>query len=671
MPPASPLAAPAPAAAAAAAAAAARARAGPRSALQRLAVPLAAVAIALIHQVVFSPSGARQYAPDAPLSNDDAVFKYAVPDDSPSDSAARATPTTPTTQLTPMTPTTQLRSVNGVPSELQNEREREEGEKIKRSLGLDNRRTYKPNETQQSNQPQDTIETDSEKQIQKQLENGVKLMVTSKMHEAKAIFKACLTRVDRTRMEQTFRSASFNLGNVHLGLNEPREALRHFMKLRNLTPEFLHVHLAEQFTGAALAQLGRAEEAIHAWDNAIAARKAQRNGTHDHDFWLAVSGHATRAAADAAAAAQRSPSSASHAVTAGLLKFAIGQIDDAGVHLRAAHALRPDHPSALGHQRLGQVEANKGYVDAALGHLRKAVALKPQRAGAWLELGRLECAGGRGDACLDAYMKGFNAEPAAAHHHVIGALRLLRKSHREEEAVALSERAAAAGALLHPMQAPGHLVKELSAQPWRDDHGSWRVAQVLQANYRAIRDEVMAKMASGELVREGVADTEGITTTGTWTELNMYHLSRRFEKNINVLPLTAGVLETLPEVISMVRGAAKVSVIEGGTHLRPHCGPSNTRMRIHLGLSVPPGCEIRVGNRTRGWAEGRTLAFDDSFEHEVWHRGSQPRIALIVDVWHPDMTEEQRQDSIRNEPELLERYIHYKEKVFGPRGLWF
>ena len=113
-------------------------------------MPLAAVAIALIHQVVFSPSGARQYAPDAPLSNDDAVFKYAVPDDSPSDSAARATPTTPTTQLTPMTPTTQLRSVNGVPSELQNEREREEGEKIKRSLGLDNRRTYKPNQTQQS-----------------------------------------------------------------------------------------------------------------------------------------------------------------------------------------------------------------------------------------------------------------------------------------------------------------------------------------------------------------------------------------------------------------------------------------------------------------------------------------------------------------------------------------
>ena len=73
----------APAAAAAAAAAAARARAGPRSALQRLAVPARPRRRrTLIHQVVFSPSGARKYAPDAPLSNDDVAFKYAVPDDS-------------------------------------------------------------------------------------------------------------------------------------------------------------------------------------------------------------------------------------------------------------------------------------------------------------------------------------------------------------------------------------------------------------------------------------------------------------------------------------------------------------------------------------------------------------------------------------------------------------
>lgn len=45
---------------------------------------------------------------------------------------------------------------------------------------------------------------------------------------------------------------------------------------------------------------------------------------------------------------------------------------------------------------------------------------------------------------------------------------------------------------------------------------------------------------------------------------------------------------------------------------------------------------------SRSWSEGELLIFDDSFEHEVWHNGTQVRLVLIVDVWHPDLTEEER-----------------------------
>jgi hypothetical protein len=31
--------------------------------------------------------------------------------------------------------------------------------------------------------------------------------------------------------------------------------------------------------------------------------------------------------------------------------------------------------------------------------------------------------------------------------------------------------------------------------------------------------------------------------------------------------------------------------------------------------------------------------FDDSFEHEVTNHGSTPRVALIIDTWHPELTE--------------------------------
>lgn len=92
----------------------------------------------------------------------------------------------------------------------------------------------------------------------------------------------------------------------------------------------------------------------------------------------------------------------------------------------------------------------------------------------------------------------------------------------------------------------------------------------------------------------------------------------------------------------MVRGAVKVSVLMPGTRVRPHHGPSNTRMRAHLGIRIPEGAYIRAGDPSepgnlRQWQEGRVLCFDDSFRHEVWHEGSEPRIVLIVDVWHPDM----------------------------------
>lgn len=44
----------------------------------------------------------------------------------------------------------------------------------------------------------------------------------------------------------------------------------------------------------------------------------------------------------------------------------------------------------------------------------------------------------------------------------------------------------------------------------------------------------------------------------------------------------------------------------------------------------------------RTWKEGKFIVFDDSFEHEVWHDGTEPRLVLIVDVWHPELTEEQK-----------------------------
>lgn len=45
---------------------------------------------------------------------------------------------------------------------------------------------------------------------------------------------------------------------------------------------------------------------------------------------------------------------------------------------------------------------------------------------------------------------------------------------------------------------------------------------------------------------------------------------------------------------------------------------------------------------SRTWEEGKVLIFDDSFEHEVWQDASSFRLIFIVDVWHPELTPQQR-----------------------------
>ena len=51
------------------------------------------------------------------------------------------------------------------------------------------------------------------------------------------------------------------------------------------------------------------------------------------------------------------------------------------------------------------------------------------------------------------------------------------------------------------------------------------------------------------------------------------------------------------------------------------------------------GSRLRVAGDTRDIVAGKAMAFDDSFEHEAWHDGVETRITLIVDIWHPDLTD--------------------------------
>ena len=91
-------------------------------------------------------------------------------------------------------------------------------------------------------------------------------------------------------------------------------------------------------------------------------------------------------------------------------------------------------------------------------------------------------------------------------------------------------------------------------------------------------------------------------------------------------PETTRIIESVPGLTT-----AGFSWMAPGTHIKPHNGYTDTVLRCHLGLVVPPECALRVGDQTRSWQEGKTMIFDDTIVHEAWNRGDSQRIILLLD----------------------------------------
>lgn len=175
---------------------------------------------------------------------------------------------------------------------------------------------------------------------------------------------------------------------------------------------------------------------------------------------------------------------------------------------------------------------------------------------------------------------------------------------------------------------------DLRSTPWHDP-AMFPIVRDLEVNAAAIAAEVRA------IAGRGFHDeAERIERTGRWSVLLLYELGRRNDENCTRCPQTAAIIERHRTVLSL-GGLAYFSVLDPNTEVRPHRGPYNMRVRCHLGIDVPEGCGMRVDGITRMWREGYCSVFDDSFIHEVWNHGTRPRTVLVVDLWHPDLSDDE------------------------------
>lgn len=206
------------------------------------------------------------------------------------------------------------------------------------------------------------------------------------------------------------------------------------------------------------------------------------------------------------------------------------------------------------------------------------------------------------------------------------------------------------GAPPDPRQRPSILYfPGLPASPWfgRELFPWFEALERATAEVREELGAVMPRAAQAERVfdsdeaeRRGLAGAQG---DPSWNGFYFFRHGEARAENLLACPRTAAVLDVLP--LCRIREhapEAMFSVLTPGTHILPHRGVTNTRVVCHLPLVIPEDCAITVGGERREWREGEAVAFDDTYEHEAWNRGTRTRVVLIIDVWNPHLTAAER-----------------------------
>jgi beta-hydroxylase len=172
-----------------------------------------------------------------------------------------------------------------------------------------------------------------------------------------------------------------------------------------------------------------------------------------------------------------------------------------------------------------------------------------------------------------------------------------------------------------------HTFFDQSAFPWIDR---------LEAGVPAIRrelDEVLRYRDELPNFQDISTDQYQITDDDLWKTYFFYGYGFEASKNVERCPETARLLQQIPGMTT-----AMYSILAPHKHIPAHGGPYKGVLRYHLALIVPEPAgkaRIRVGADVRPWQEGKSLVFDDTWEHEAWNDTDGTRVVLFVDFKRP------------------------------------
>lgn len=184
------------------------------------------------------------------------------------------------------------------------------------------------------------------------------------------------------------------------------------------------------------------------------------------------------------------------------------------------------------------------------------------------------------------------------------------------------------------------IIPNLTAKPIWDKH-EFEFVSDLENNFKVIQNELLSLIdnKSNGFQAYKNANDMGATDKGHWNVFYffLHHLS--FKQNMNEFPKTMDIINNVNKLFDH----SLISCLSPDSHIIPHNGPTNKKLRVYLPLLLEQDSNIlNVGHETINLKHGECIIFDDSFIHQAWNKSmSKSRFTLIFDIWHPDLTEDE------------------------------
>lgn len=183
---------------------------------------------------------------------------------------------------------------------------------------------------------------------------------------------------------------------------------------------------------------------------------------------------------------------------------------------------------------------------------------------------------------------------------------------------------------------------------WKAEDFEWCVK--LEKKYDVIRREFLKAIKNmDKLQKEGNNVWSGALTDDAsgygegWRTLVLLDRGTWDPTNVQIFSKTA----------KAVRDAGVPAVeiffasMQPHSDIKMHSDFTNFVLTSHLAVDIPESgnnkCRITVGDDTRQWINGEVSLFDTSIMHDAVNETDQTRYILMFRVWHPDLSDKERQ----------------------------